>query len=81
MIEKQSIDERLEQSVRAAANEGSIRFLDSPNAPWRNGYRNLTPSEFETMKASLVGQPNARTSPNQCPGCVIDATLTAATKA
>lgn len=78
---KKGICEGLEQSARAGGDGGTMRFLESPNDPWRNGYLIVSPSEFKAMKASLVGQPKVRTSPNQCPGCVIDATLATATKA
>ena len=71
---KKGIGEGLEVSARAGGKGGAMRFLESPNDPWRNGYRIVSPSEFITMKSSLAGQPNARTSPNQCLGCEIDTT-------
>lgn len=71
---KKGIRKGLEQSAEVGGNGGTIRFLESPNDPWRNGYRIVSPSEFMTMKPSLVGQPNGPTPHNQCPGCEIDAT-------
>lgn len=71
---KKGIGEGFELSARAGGNGGAMRFLESPNDPWLNGYRTISPTEFITMKSSLVGQLNARTSPNECLGCEIDAT-------
>lgn len=56
-----------------AGTAGTVRFVESSDDPWRNGYRILSPSEFITMKASLVGQTAERTSPTLCPGCEMDA--------
>lgn len=67
--------EILELSGSARVNGGTVRFSESPNDAWRNGYRMLSHSEFKAMEASLVGQPSALTS-NDCPGCEMDAAMT-----
>lgn len=67
--------ESLDLSFSARVNGGTVRFSESPNDPWRNGYRMLSHSEFKAMEPSLVGQPSAHTS-NDCPGCEMDASMT-----
>lgn len=64
--------ESLDLSGSARVNGGTVRFTESPNDPWRNGYRMLSLSEFKAMEASLIERPSALTS-NYCPGCEMDA--------
>ncbi|MPQ69380.1 hypothetical protein [Pseudomonas sp. MWU12-2323] len=78
---KKGITEGLEQPGRAGGDKGTMRFVESPNDHWRNGYLLVSHSEFKAMKPILVGRTKADISPNQCPGCVMDAAAGTSTKA
>lgn len=80
-IFKKGTCEGLEQPARTGGDTGIMRFVESPNDPWRNGYLILSHSEYDVMKPILVGQTNADTFHSQCPGCVMEATVATAIRA
>ncbi|WP_141718299.1 hypothetical protein [Pseudomonas sp. AP19] len=63
------------QEIKPMLKKEFMRIVESPGDPWRMGYRIVSPSDFHTIKATLVGQSPEREAHMLCPGCEMDSAL------